>query len=60
MCMMASGSMPVKKKRKRLAVNLKFAQSCLYSSTSSASPLKSTLPSKYISWNVSIGILLLP
>ncbi len=58
--MITSGIMPVRKKRKRLIVNLKFAQSCLYSITSNASPLKSTAPSKYISWKVSIGILLLP
>lgn len=59
-CMITSGIIPVRKNRKRLIVNRKLAQSCRYSSTSSASPLNSTSPLKYISWKVSNGILFLP
>ena len=44
----------------KLMVKRKLAQSWRYSSTSKQSPLKSTSPSKYISWNVSMGILFLP
>ena len=58
--MINSGAKVKKTNLKRLIVNLKAAQSCLYSNTSKQSPLKSTSPSKYMLWNVSIGILFFP
>lgn len=57
---MTSGMNDVRKNQYKLKVNLKLAQSCLYSNTSSISPLTSTSLLKYISWNVSIGIFDLP
>lgn len=59
-CIMTSGMNDVRKNQYRLNVNLKLAQSCLYSKASSMSPLTSTSLLKYISWNVSIGIFDLP
>jgi hypothetical protein len=58
--MITSGAKLKKMNLKRLMVNLKLAQSCLYSITSRQSPLKSTSPSKYMLWKVSMGILFLP